>query len=53
MLSEILRWWCQPEARIPHTAIKSATAIMKRVEGIGKDKGCFYHQNEWFLGAFA
>lgn len=38
MLSETLRHWCQPEARIPHTAIKSVTAIIKCVEGIGKVK---------------
>lgn len=48
MLSEVLRKWCQPEARIPHTAIKSATAIIKCVEGIRKVKDCFCHQNEWF-----
>ena len=38
MLSEALRQWCQPEACIPHTAIKSVTAIITCVEGIGKVK---------------
>jgi hypothetical protein len=51
--SEVLRRWCQPEARISHTATKSTTATIKCVEEIGNVDGWFCHQNEWFCRRFS